>query len=138
MKRRGQASTEYLFLIAIILIVFIPVLFYSINKVANELKVAKLTELVSSLGEGIKHVYALGPGNLEVVTVNIPTGMRSVSISGPEIIFIADIYGQQSEIVILAPTSLSGNLSVKPGLHNILVNSTDGSIVRVMDKEFLQ
>ncbi|HLD15780.1 MAG TPA: hypothetical protein VJB94_04360 [Candidatus Nanoarchaeia archaeon] len=138
MNKKAQASTEYIFLIAIILIVFIPVLYYSINKVNNEVKLSKVNEMVISLRQGIKNIYSFGPNNLEVVLVNIPAGINSVSISGKEIIFKFEIYGQVSDVIVDSPAQLVGNLSIKPGTHNILINNTNGSLIRLTDKEFLQ
>lgn len=138
MYKKAQASTEYIFLIAIILVVFIPVMYYSVNKVNNEIKLSKVNELVINLREGIKNSYAMGPNNLEVVLVNIPTGVSSVAILNKEVTFKLDIYGGTSDVVVESPAYLVGNLSIIPGTHNILINNTNGSTIRLTDKEFLQ
>ena len=139
MDKKAQASTEYIFLIAIVLVVFIPVLFYSMSKVNTEIKLSKINEMVVSLRQAIKNSYAMGPNNLELVLINIPSGVSSVSISKREITFKIDIFGSSSsDVIIDSPADLIGNISIRPGTHNILINNTNGSLIRLTDKEFLQ
>ena len=87
--KKGQASTEMLITLGIILAFTIPVilLFFSMTQVGQEeTAIAQAQASARSVADTINKMYAMGPGTKKVVYVNLPPTTKSIEIVDNEVI----------------------------------------------------
>ncbi len=99
MKKRGQASVEYLILVGVMLAFLIPLFYYALTEISTNLKTSQAENTISLLAGKIDNIYSLGPGNREKLKITIPKGAVSLSVLNNKTIELKMmVYGNVTEI----------------------------------------
>lgn len=83
--KRGQASTEYIIIIGIILVLLIPLFWYAWNRASKDVKENQAADCVQSLAQGADEVYSLSPGSKKYITCNVPGSVTAWNVQNKEI-----------------------------------------------------
>ncbi len=133
---RGQISTEYIIVLGVILLAVIPLIYFSFNKAGQETNLNDAEHAISTLQSAIDRIYALGPGNQDVVRVSFPKSVNSIALSSDSksIIMKVDIYGGSSDFTLTAKTTLSlNNIQPTSGMHFITIQYLDNNIISLSE-----
>ena len=132
----GQAATEYLALIGMILIATIPIFYYVNEQVESNTRMNQANDAVSILANAADSIYALGPGSINYAWVSIPSGVKSVSIAGTNeniILLKLSIFGgvsdftAQSKAKLTAKGDLLNTLS-KKGIYKVSLKAEEDKV----------
>ncbi|MEM0475442.1 MAG: hypothetical protein QW343_01480, partial [Candidatus Norongarragalinales archaeon] len=140
---KGQASLEYLAVIALTLAALLVVWVYVSNTTSStkeDLNVAYARQIVLKLRDAADLVYAQGPPAQFVVEANVPEGVVYANASGREILLrVRSAGGGLTDVYAATVANLTGDLSAieeksgvipvivkaqKQALGNIVVNIT--------------
>lgn len=137
MKKRGQASVEYLILIGVMLAFLIPLFYYSLSEITNNLKISQADNAVNLIAGKIDNVYSLGSGNREKLKVTIPRGTASLEIIENKTVELKLlVFGNQTEIFkTTKATNIQGSLPKNPGTYFFIIESLENGEVKVGFKE---
>lgn len=99
--RKGQASTEMLATVGIVLLLLIPVLFLLL--VGAQVRFESLSHIQAAsasrlLADSINEVYLEGKGATKVALINLPSNTKSVAFSGKEVVVTLATSSGDSEI----------------------------------------
>ena len=137
--KKGQVSTEYLFLLGMLLIIFIPVIIFSFTKVNQEIRDAQLEELVLKLQQSANAIHFLGTGSQEVIDVNIPSTVTGIAASNireitlqMESVLESDNQAAANVSIPVSPYVL-GKFSAEQGSHRLVVWAFNSTHVNITD-----
>ncbi len=114
---RGQISIEYILLVGVILVVVIPLLYYSFSKTNTDIRYQQASDAVNALAKAADEVYSLGLGSRNYVWINPPEGVTNVIIKDKIINLEVAIYGDRSDFV----AKTNANLTATQDLLNKLL-----------------
>ena len=125
----GQISTEYLVIMAFLLIVIGILFAYSLLILNETTKLSMASDAAATLAKTADQVSALGPGTKIHVNANFPTGIAEASISGKLITIKVNVVGGITEVweyskADITPTSLP----TEAGNYLFRVEMVDGNI----------
>ena len=118
---KAQVATEYLFVIGLILAVLTPILYYATSESNNAINLNDAQDTAQALAKTADYVYSLGPGTSNKVTINMPSGVKNVTISGKEITLKTSQHG---DVVGVSKANLTGNISSAQGIYEVIVMKT--------------
>ncbi|MEK6933125.1 MAG: hypothetical protein AABW56_05030 [Nanoarchaeota archaeon] len=125
---KAQIATEYLFVLGIILVILIPILYYATSESTNAINLNDAQDTAQTLAKTADYVYSLGPGTSNKIIVNMPPGIKNVTISGKEITLKTSKYG---DVIGVSKANLTGNISSFQGIHEVIVKCLDTGIVSI-------
>jgi hypothetical protein len=102
-SRKGQAATEMLVTIGMVLLFVIPLLL--ILLVVAQLRFESLSEVqgnsaIRIMADSINEVYIEGPGATKVAVVNLPTNTKNLTITENEIIITLETRSGENQLVV--------------------------------------
>jgi len=125
MKKRGQAAFEYMILIGAILVILIPLFYYS-NEYSNQhIKIEKAEDAVRTLGKAADSLYALGPGNKDYVWINLPGSIKETSVNGNEILIKVYVYRGESDFYYTTIGPVTGEIPTSKGTFRMEIKVLD-------------
>src|SRR3989344_3335747 len=71
---KAQSTFDYLILTAVILVVIVPLLFFSTHRI-DQSRVAELQDALEALKDGVTQANNLGFGTSSVVVIRVPKGV---------------------------------------------------------------
>ena len=128
--RRGQVAIEYMMIVGLVLLVLIPVAYYSLKEIQTSTIQNSAEDAVRTLAIAADEVYALGPGSRKLVEVNVPEGVVQVEIGCPgtcqeieerKIMLTISIYGNEADIFARAKSQVQGSISISSGRKSVEV-----------------
>ncbi|MBI4154810.1 class III signal peptide-containing protein [Candidatus Woesearchaeota archaeon] len=136
MQKRGQASVEYLILVGIMLALLIPLFYYSLTEISNNLRISQAENAVNLIAGKIDNIYTLGQGNRETVKIIIPKGTVSLGvIQNKSIELKLLIFGNQTEIFKnTKANNIIGNFPTESGIYLLQIEGLDNGDVKVYVK----
>lgn len=129
--KRGQVALEYIILIGALFLALIPIFYYALQQSSQNIRMNEANDFVNTLAATADMVYALGPGSQDRVRVIIPSGVKSISVSGNEILLKLSIFGGVSDIYATTKANLTGELPVRKGICYISVKTLENGIVQI-------
>lgn len=123
MNKKAQFAMEYMLLIGLLLVVLIPILYYSMQNLNYETTSSQATESVNALAKTADTVYSLGPGNKKFVQIAIPSG--KMAIGQNEILLKLEIMGGASDVFQTASAKLVAGKIGGQQISSDLQNPTD-------------
>lgn len=119
--QKGQSTFDYLILTAVILVVIVPLLFFSTGKL-DQNRIASLQDALGALKDGITQINNLGFGTSSVIIVQIPKGVVDQSVgtgnSWCELHTLCYRIGN-TDLHIQVPADMSGVLPLNEGFHYV-------------------
>ncbi len=132
MKKRGQASVEYLILVGVMLAFLIPLFYYALTEISSNLKTSQAENTIDLLTGKIDNVYSLGPGNREKVKITIPKGTVSLEILENKTVELKlMVYGNITEIFKKTKANIIANLPKEQGTYFFIIESLDNGDVKI-------
>src|SRR3989338_4477249 len=129
-KKRGQASTEYIIIIGIVLVGIIVIFWILWHKVQVEIKEEQSADCVQALAQGANEVYSLSPGSKKYITCNVPGSVTEFTAIANEINMELSSSGDH---VAFSKAQVMGNLSnyQDKGVYSIPVELLDDGVVQI-------
>ena len=131
---RGQISIEYIAIVATVLFLTIPLLYYGISKSTEDTRLSEADLAAESMRSLVDKVYALGKGTKDFTWVTFPSGIQNIYIGGPaneagpnEIVIELGIYGGTNEILksTIVPSMCSIGIPKGKGTYRIFAEYID-------------
>ncbi len=124
---KSQVSLEYIILIGIILIAFIPIIYFSTTKLSDT-RIYEANDAVNTLADAANSVCSLGPGSKDYVWITLPKGTKSSLIYGKEIIIVTSKYG---DVYSKSKCNITGDVPNNAGTYKIAVETLASGIVNI-------
>lgn len=128
---RGQSSFEYIILMGMILVILIPVFYYSTRESSQNINVNQGNDVVNSVANTVNSIYSLGPGNKEYIQVVIPGGIESVNIEGNEVAIKMHAFGDAADIFATTIANVTGQIPTRKGPALISIEVLDSGVVLI-------
>ncbi len=127
-KRFGQASTEYLMVIAFSLLLLTPIIIIGNDAVADlksrsDYVIAR--DAVNKIADMATIVYSQGPPAKITEKIRFPSNIISTTVSDQLIIIRVDYKSLPNDIPAVVEFNVSGHLPTTPGVHNIRIEAID-------------
>lgn len=127
--KKGQISYEYVMLVGVILVIMIPLFYFSFSKVSDTVRINQAEESVSVLAKAADTVYALGPGSKSYVWITVPSGVVSTSVNNKEILLRLSIFGSISDFHAAAKANVSGSFPFSQGTYKMSATMLENGII---------
>lgn len=131
-NKRSQISVEYVALISFIIIIIMAIYLtsYSYSQSTKDTVITnQVDRVINNLIDNAESVYNLGYPSKTTIKIYIPENVKSISISENEITFIVYTSTQEVEISKTSSVSLTGDISIVPGLHQIIIEATGSGVL---------
>ncbi len=126
MRKKSQASFEYLFLLGIILVISVPLYIFSLKTAGESFNSNLVVDALESVASAADDLNGLGPGNKKVVKIYLPEGIDGFYITNEEIIYSLNNENISAKIY----TTVLGKMPINEGFHSVRVRSiSEGTIV---------
>ena len=116
---RGQISIEYIVIVAMVLILTIPILYYATSKSTEDTRLNDAGSAVEAIQSLADKVYYLGKGTRDFTTVTIPSGVTTATVVGHEINITLGIYAGKNDITRTTLAPIGGVLPTQKGTYKI-------------------
>jgi uncharacterized protein (UPF0333 family) len=127
-KKRGQSGLEYIVLVGIVLVVLIPLIYYSTSTSSEAIKQSQGEDMVWSLANAADEVYVLSPGTKKYVWINVPGNIQDFQINSTEISVTFSGFG---DIVAATKATVVGKIPIARGRYKIPIELLASGIVRI-------
>lgn len=131
---KAQAAIEYMMIISISLVILIP-LFFLVNSYISsskdELKIRALEDGVDSLAEASDMVYFQGYPAKMSISMYIPDGVQSATVSGNLIRVNVRTSSGITDIIALTQANMTGVLPTQSGTHKLKIVAQEDGLVNV-------
>ena len=128
---RGQISFEYVVLVGLLLVLLIPLIYYASSYTAQNVKISKAEDVVTSLAEAADEVYASSPGTKKYVWINVPNGVSSTHVNSTEITLVMNFFGKYSDITAITRSTVTGNIPSDSGTYRLRVELLSSGVVLI-------
>lgn len=129
MRKKGQESFDYLFLLGIVLLVSVPLYLFSVRTAGNSFGSSLATDALDNVASAVDDLNELGAGNKKIVKISLPSGIEEFYILDGEIVY--SLNGENLSARI--HSEVLGNLPTNEGSHSVRVRSIDGGVVVLGD-----
>lgn len=131
--KRGQGFLENILLWGVITVALIGLLYISMGLVSLNYKVSQANDVVTNLAITADAVYNLGLQSKDTIRVNVPAGVKTVSVNGKEISLELDIEGKPIKVSSNTKADVVGSIPMISGRYSIPVKLIDNGIVKIGD-----
>jgi len=137
-SRKGQAATEMLVTIGMVLIFIIPILLLLL--VVAQLRFESLSEVqgnsaIRIIADSVNEIYIEGPGATKVVVVNLPTNTKNLTITENEVIITLETRSGENQLVVPFFGEVAGEREITTpggrapvGLYPLRFTNEDGTV----------
>jgi len=129
--RKAQVSVEYIILVGVLLIVLIPLFYYSLTNASEKVKLSQAENTILTLAKTVSEVTALSPGTKKYATISIPGGVQSTMINGSEITLTFIKGGKNSDYTSVVRAIVVGNIPTQKGIYRIPVELLESGVVQI-------
>ncbi|MBN2458665.1 hypothetical protein JXB28_00110 [Candidatus Woesearchaeota archaeon] len=133
---KAQVSMEFLMIIGIALMMTFPLIiifFQQQENVQTEIGASQIDKVASEIRDAADEVYYLGAPSKKTVTVYMPEGVKSISITSNKMVFEVEAPGNDYELVKWSVANLTGALQDYSGVHHVSVQSNSDGTVTITD-----
>ena len=130
-RQQGQVSMEYILLVGLLLVILIPLFYYSLHKSSESISRSQAEDAVKSLAQAADEVYSLSPGTKKFVWVSIPGGVQGAQINGSEITLAVNIFDVTSDVNARSKAVVVGSIPLEKGTYRIPVELLDSGGVQI-------
>jgi len=128
--KKGQASMEYLFIIAFLLLAIGLLFVFSLIIFDDTNRQSKAQIAISKLKNAADEVDGLGNGNTKFVEISLPGGVNEGIAIGNDLFFILDVSGGTTPASDRSYAQVSYvTLPTSEGIHQMKVESIDGNVL---------
>ena len=128
---KSQISVEYMFVMGFAALMTVPLLliYYSYTADSGDtVASAQALQISRKIVDLSESVYYLGKPSQTTLKVNFPDKIKSVNLSGREVVFKISTSKGEAEVVQVSSVNMSGSLPTSPGMHIITIKADDGFV----------
>jgi uncharacterized protein (UPF0333 family) len=129
LSMKAQSSVEYMMVLAILIIIVLPLLYYAMNQLTNSIKINNADETVNVLANAADSVYALGEGSRKYVWINMPSGIENAYMNNNLINIDLNVFGGISNIYAKTKANLTGVLPISKGTYRVVIEMLESGNV---------
>jgi len=122
--RRGQSAIEYLFLVALIVVILVPLFYYGTAE-STDVKKQKAEDAVKTVTKLADDVHYLGPGNRIETVINVPRGTVESEVREKIVKLVVSGDAAYSDITEYAIANLTGYIPSVPGTYTMVAEASD-------------
>ncbi len=125
-RKNAQVSMEYMIIVGFVAAITIPLIliFTTHSTEMNEAIIAnQIDHIAAKIVDSAESVYYLGEYSKLTFRVYIPKKINAMSIGNNEVVFYVKKLGGVDHVVKYSNVPINGSVSVKSGIHNIVVES---------------
>lgn len=137
MRKRGQLGIENVILFGALLIFLTAILYVSMELVSYNYRVSQLQDAVDAIVLSANQVAYLGRGSTERVSVQLPNGIQSASVTGNVLAVDYTARGETAKITGTAEPELMGDIPVTNGRFSIEVTALGDNLVKIGEIPYL-
>ena len=119
MGAKSQISIEYMTIVGIFFILMIPVIYFGVGELNNQIALAQADDAVRILKESADRVYALGPGSRIYSYITLPGSVDDIYFQGKEIVINISVFGGSSQITRTTLANITGVLRKSKGTYKV-------------------
>lgn len=123
---KGQAATEYVIIISVILAAVIPIFYYAFSESNRTTRINQASDAVNTLARKAESVYALGTGSRDYVWIAVPTGVNSTLIANGT---IRISFSNLGDAIAITNVNVTGTIPTEPGTYRIAVEMLNNVVV---------
>ncbi|MBI2128796.1 hypothetical protein HYU07_01010 [Candidatus Woesearchaeota archaeon] len=126
MKKRGQASTEYMIIIGFVALVLIPliVIFYKQGiSTKDQVVTGEADQIAKKITDAADSVYYLGEPSKMTLKLYMPENVKEISFSGREVRFKVATANGITDVTSVAATNMMGSVDSSQGIKFIVVEA---------------
>jgi len=131
MLKRGQISFEYLVIVGFVTVLALVLLgistFYS-NQTRTLVNTNQLDQVARQVVDTAETVYFYGAPSKATIKAQMPRGIKAIIIESNEVVFTVSVSGKESNITYGSDIPLGGEISISPGLRNIVIEAQGGLV----------
>ena len=127
--QRGQGATEFLIILAVLLMVFLILLqvqFDVLTLVTKQSRHAKARAAIDDLGDAAELVYQQGPGARTKVYIALPNTIDRVAVANKTL--AVSFFGEQDTLHRSFGFDINGTLPTEEGFYWIIVEAIDDAV----------
>jgi len=128
---KSQIATEYILIMGLVLVVTIPLLYYSMSESSINVQLNQAEDAVNTIAKAADTVYSIGPGTKKYVWINMPGGVQSQSTANKTVLIKLYIFKGISDVFAETKADLTGAVPISKGQHNILVEMLESGYVQI-------
>ena len=133
MKKKAQASVEYLVIVGFVAVIVIPmiIIFYTYaGRTEDQIISNQLQKIGLTIGDSAEAMYYLGEPSRTRLRAYFPKNIQEVTVGNNEIVFVVRTKQGDNHVVIYTVIPVSGSMNAHSGYHNINIESK-GSYVEI-------
>lgn len=130
--KKAQASVEYMTIIAIVMIILMPIIFYAYQQNETAIRTSQASLAASRISSAADNLYAQGLGAKTSLDIFLPAGYSSQSFASGNIINIK-VYTPSgiNDVIRVTKANLTGSLPSEPGYKRIYFVMLDSGYVNI-------
>ena len=128
---KSQVSVEYMMIMGFATLMTIPLLIiyytYSTDS-GDSVTASQSLQIARKIVDAAESVYYLGKPSQTTLKFSFPDNINSISLSNNEVVFNIKTKSGITDIVQVSSVNITGNLSIKQGIHIVTVTANDGFV----------
>ncbi|HLC72741.1 MAG TPA: hypothetical protein VJH37_04105 [Candidatus Nanoarchaeia archaeon] len=130
--KRGQLSTELMFLIGCLILVSLILMYYSARQISETHKISKAEDAVNHLADKVNELSSLTTGTRDTVWIDIPSQVLDVRLSGRHIsLILISASGEQYIMTKETLTDVIGGVNFSAGIQQLHVTKINETTVKI-------
>ena len=129
--RKGQVSTEQLFVTAIGLTFIGMMFFMSMIMSVDTIRQIQAKDTVERIVKTANLVYAMGPGATISIEIANPDSIKTINISGNRILIRVAMTSGDTDFFAYSNGQLNGSVSKIAGIQKVAISVDDYSVVQI-------
>ncbi|MDP1694595.1 MAG: hypothetical protein Q8L34_03580 [Candidatus Woesearchaeota archaeon] len=130
--KKGQLSTELLFLIGGLVIISLVLFYYAAKQISETHKIAKAEDAVSHLVEKVNELASLNTGTKDSIWIDIPSKVLEVRLSGKYISLVLLLgNGEQYIMTKETLTTVVGTVNFSMGLQQLYATKINETTIKI-------
>ena len=130
-KKKGQASMEFMIIIGFMLTILIPlsILYYQhVSNMNTDVKAEQLQKVANEIVDKAEEVYYLGSPSKITIKAYIPNDVKDIKIGSNEINFKLKTSSGISDIFAVSKVNITGSIENKEGIRTITIQAEDNNV----------
>ena len=127
---KSQISIEYILILGFLILVTLPLIYYGISTANKETYDTNTAKMLKEIAIKADKVYALGPGNIEIYRVTVPSNTIDFKIQdNHDIVLTVKLKNSNLDYFSTTTANLTGILPTTPGTYSLRMESYDNATV---------
>ncbi len=131
LKKRGQASIEYVLIFGFALMMLMPlIVIYSTQEesIRDDVNIVQARNIVNSVVDNAQKVYFIGSPSKTTINVRMPNNIEDIEITEEMVLLRVRTSDTTIEVFKYSDVNLTGDIESFPGLRKIEIKAYDGFV----------